>query len=357
MTSGSHLALGARLCLGALLLLALGASCVPGLGPAPPPTATPGPTATPAPPTPTPGPPTATPSPSLVPTQTPALLPAGTRAFVEEFFSPAMGRRMPYAIVLPPGYESNDRRYPVLYLLHGLYGGYGEWLDVGIAIIFDLLVREGDIEPFIVVLPEGDASAWINWPDGGPRWADHFVHDLVQHVDRTYRTIPDRERRALGGLSMGGEGALQTSLRNPDVFGVVGAHSPTMRLTYDNVPVEAYGDEERWRRHQSLWLIQNSDTARRLKIWIDMGDGDPYIFSAEALHEALRAKGVPHAYWTPVGTHEAEYWILHQEAYLRWYSAVFSLPLGSPEVPPGPAGASDTDAPPPEPELPTEGGQ
>lgn len=271
-------------------------------------------------------PPTAAPAPTAAPSPTPALLDGGTLALAEEFFSPALGRVMPYAVVLPPGYAGSDERYPVLYLLHGLYGWYGEWLEVGIAVTMDELLREGEIEPFIIVLPEGDASAWMNWPDGGPRWGDQVVDDLVAHVDQTYRTRPEPERRAIGGLSMGGEAALQIALRFPSIFGIVGAHAPTMRLTYDQVPVEAYGDEERWRHHQSLWLIEHLDHARLLAIWIDVGDQDPYFTSAEALHEALEARGVSHAYWTPVGTHEAEYWVLHQAEYLPWYSAWLHAP-------------------------------
>jgi enterochelin esterase-like enzyme len=279
----------------------------------------PAPTATAVPPTatPEPAPPT---TPTAMPTQTPALLSSGTRAYVDQFYSPAMGRTMPYAVVLPPNYASTDRRYPVLYLLHGLYGGYGEWLDVGIAEITDILLREGDIQPFIIVLPEGDGGAWVNWPNGGPRWSDSLVQDLVPHIDRTYRTLPDRDHRAIGGLSMGGEGALQTALRYPDLFGIAGMHSGSLRLTYADVPVEAYGSEERWRQLQSLWLVENTDAARRLKIWIDVGDQDPYVFAAMALHKALNDRGIPHDYWEPSGVHEAEYWILHQHAYLHWYS-------------------------------------
>jgi enterochelin esterase-like enzyme len=251
-------------------------------------------------------------------------LPGGTTVSPERFYSQSLKNASLYEVILPPGYDRDSRRYPVLYLLHGAAGGANEWVEIGIHKAADGLWSAGAIEPFIIVLPEGGSSYWLNHADGGPRWGDYVVEDLVREIDSTYRTVADRDHRAIGGLSMGGDGALQLALNRPDVFGIAGGHSPTTRLTYDRRPGAFYGDETYWQHHNPLWLIQNKDTARLLKIWIDMGDDDVWLPSAEALHEALLDQDVEHQYAELPGSHEAEYWIGYQDQYLRFYAEAFT---------------------------------
>src|SRR4051794_30148400 len=145
------------------------------------------------------------------------------------FQSAALDRDLGYLVWQPPGYGADPvRRYPVLYLLHGIGGDNREWLGYGVDAAATCLLAAGCIQPFLIVLPQGDEAYWLNHADG-PRWGDAIADDLVAHVDATYRTIPERASRAVGGLSMGGHGALQLAFNHPDVFGVAGAHSPTLR--------------------------------------------------------------------------------------------------------------------------------
>jgi S-formylglutathione hydrolase FrmB len=95
-------------------------------------------------------------------------------------------------------------------------------------------IARGEILPLIVVMPDGGGPThWANWSDGGPRWADYVAYDVVQTVHPRYRTVAAPESRAIGGLSMGGLGALTIALQYPDVFGVVGGHRPSLRLEPD----------------------------------------------------------------------------------------------------------------------------
>ncbi len=148
------------------------------------------------------------------------------------FFSKSVERPTKYNIVLPRGYESSDRRYPVLYLLHGLSQNYQAWSRQGVgfyAPLFDM----------IIVMPDAGNSWYVNWAqsDGGQRndWEDHIVRDLIGHVDATYRTIATREGRAINGLSMGGYGALTLGLRHPDLFVSIGSHSGALEYASSNM--------------------------------------------------------------------------------------------------------------------------
>jgi S-formylglutathione hydrolase FrmB len=251
-------------------------------------------------------------------------LAGGTVVLPEPLYSESLQQPSWYQVVLPPGYFSSERRYPVLYLLHGIAGGAGEWLEVGIHEAADRLWGEGKLEPFIIVLPEGGQSYYLNHANDGPRWADYISQDVVKHIDGAFRTLAEPGHRAIGGLSMGGDGALQLALHHPDVFGIVGAHSPTTRLSYDQRPGDIYGDEEYWQRHNPLWLIHHAQTAQDLNIWIDVADGDVWLASAQALHEALEEQKVPHAYSENPGIHDGEYWVANQESYLHFYAEAFA---------------------------------
>lgn len=155
--------------------------------------------------------------------------------------SQATGRTTPYLVYLPPDYGWNRaRRYPVLTMLHGIggndpTGAYWEWEELGLLATADRMIRDGEIQPLIIVLPQGEDGYWVDQADGGPQWGRFVARELVAEVDRQFRTQPERDRRAIGGLSMGGHGALQIAMNYPTVFGVVGAHSPTLH-THDTAP-------------------------------------------------------------------------------------------------------------------------
>lgn len=142
---------------------------------------------------------------------------------IVEFDAISIGRTTKYMVLLPEGYtDDDDKRYPVLYLLHGLLQNYTVWPMLGAA----HYMNRYDL---IIVMPDAGNSWYINWSenDGGEinNWEDFIIYDLIHSVDQIYKTIPSREGRAINGLSMGGYGAIMMGLRHPSMFSSIGSHS------------------------------------------------------------------------------------------------------------------------------------
>ncbi|AEI41541.1 alpha/beta hydrolase [Paenibacillus mucilaginosus] len=153
------------------------------------------------------------------------------------FFSGALYARKVCQVYLPPSYDaSEDTRYPVIYLLHGLNGDETSWLVKGGAEAqLDRLMGDGTLRESIVVMPSdggyGHGTFYVNWYDGTGRFEDYFLYDLMPSIDREFRTIADRSSRALCGLSMGGYGAFVLALRNPELFGAAASIAGALMST------------------------------------------------------------------------------------------------------------------------------
>ena len=327
----------------ALSLVWLAAACAPALLPAPTPAPTvslkpanlltPRPTLPPATPTPIKLQPTArplatrpvaTPTPTL--TGTPVAASEPLQGFLRDdhLTSPIIGETFAYRVYLPPDYlTATTRRYPVMYMLHGAGGNYTEWSDSFLPEQIDRMIVADEIEPMIVVMPDdGESNYFANWDNGGPRWGDYVTEDVVGTIDQRYRTIARASGRAIGGLSMGGLGALNLGFQHPDVFGVVGSHSPSVRLTPDPTLWFLTGDNF-W-QNNPIWLAKNASGLESLKIWLDVGSDDIWLPNIEAVHSTLVAEGLQVEFHEFPGPHEAEYWIEHVPDYLRFYSSALS---------------------------------
>jgi enterochelin esterase-like enzyme len=242
---------------------------------------------------------------------------------VEEhaFHSESLGREMPYIIYLPADYERDDARYPVLYLLHGLGADRNEWVEYGLLHRADSLIAVGELPPMVIVLPEGEQSYWVNHVDGAP-WGDYVAIDLARHVDATYRTRPKPAQRAIGGLSMGAHGALTLSMTFPDRFGVVGAHSPSIRPVAQTLP--QFGTGEAFDERDPIALIEAGRMPPGVRLWLDAGDEDWWLPSVFRLREALATRNVPFTWRAWPGTHDSPYWAEHVDDYLRFYGEAFA---------------------------------
>jgi enterochelin esterase-like enzyme len=239
--------------------------------------------------------------------------------FDTELWSPILQQYMMYRVYLPPDYFSTEeaRRYPTLYLLHGAGGNYTEWSDSLLPERLDDMILGGLVQPMIVVMPDGGSRTyWANW-DEGPRWSDYMAYDVVGEIDRRFRTSAFPGGRAIGGLSMGGLGALQVAMRHPDVFGVVGGHSPSIRLEPD--PELWFLSPTSFLAHNPMWLATYPGSQRML-YWLDVGADDWWRPNIEELRHALVAAHLAVVWNVFPGTHEAEYWIDHVPDYLRFYS-------------------------------------
>jgi len=234
------------------------------------------------------------------------------------FASAALGRTMPYYAYLPPGYEETGRSYPVLYLLHGMGGSYEEWRSFGIFDAADRMIRSGEIEPVVIVLPQGDRAYWVDHANGGPAWGRYTASDLVAEVDGRFRTLIGAETRAIGGLSMGAHGALQLALNYPGTFGVVGAHSLVLRRP-DTAPAYFGGATEYAKRDPMSIVRARPELARSVSLWIDIGEQDPWSPIARQFNTLLDGLRIRHEWRIGPGDHSAAYWSGNLARYLRYY--------------------------------------
>lgn len=226
---------------------------------------------------------------------------------------------MAFTVFLPPGYDSDSTvRYPVLYMLHGLGGDHRQWIRAGLLAKAEELMASGEIDPFLIVLPDGDRGYWLDHANGGPRYGAYVKDDLVGMVDRSFRTLATRDARAIGGMSMGGHGALQLALNSPGTFRVVGAHSVALRTKAQAFPF--FGDSAYFEAHDPVSLVSSrSIGARQLVIAIDIGTEDPWEGAAASFHRRLQSTGVVHEWRQAEGGHDEAYWSAHLADYLRYY--------------------------------------
>jgi enterochelin esterase-like enzyme len=263
--------------------------------------------------------PTASPTPSVRGTPVTVTEPLQGTLIDDRLNSPIIGQSFAYRVYLPPDYlHSTQRRYPVLYMLHGAGGNYTEWTDSFLPEAADRLIVANEIQPMIIVMPDdGEATYYANWSDDGPRWGDYITQDVVSTIDQRYRTLPRAASRAIGGLSMGALGALNLAFQHPDVFGVVGAHSPSVRLEPD--PALWFLAGQNFWDNNPVWLIEHRSGLESLQIWIDAGTDDIWLPNIEAVHQALVEHGLHPMWHVFPGPHEAEYWIEHVPDYLHFY--------------------------------------
>ena len=216
--------------------------------------------------------------------------------------SKTVGTNRKVLIYTPPGY-SKGKKYPVLYLLHGIGGDEKEWYKGGHPeIMLDNLYAENMVEPMIVVMPNGRAmkddraSGNIMAPDKVQAFAtfeQDLLNDLIPFIEKSYPVIEDRELRAIAGLSMGGGQSLNFGLGNLDKFAWVGGFSsaPNTKKPEELVPDPAAAKEK-------LKLL-----------WISCGAKDGLINISKRTHDFLLTNGVPHIYYEiPGGIHDFKVW-------------------------------------------------
>jgi len=252
--------------------------------------------------------PSATPLPSATPQPsptTPACNSQQGRIQRDYLLYEHLPQPLEYLVYTPPCYaEQPDRRYPVLYLIHGQSFTHEQWDRLGADEAASALASAGEAAPFIIVMPRD--RVWT--PPSDDPFGQALVERLVPEIDQTYRTLPDRAYRAIGGLSRGAGWALHLGLTRWDLFGAIGAHSP----------VVFWSDSEKLRG----WLrdIPPEDLPR---LYLDIGEKDrPEIMeSATWLENLLTEEGIAHEWHLFQGYHEEDYWQAHVEEYLRWYAA------------------------------------
>ena len=242
-----------------------------------------------------------------------------------KFESKLVGYPVEYTIYLPADYETSNRSYPVLYLLHGYSDDETGWIQFGEAnMIADKGVANGDYPPCIIVMPDGKVSWYVNSFDGKDPWEDMFIKEFIPFIEKEYRIRPQKEFRAIAGLSMGGNGALLLSMRHPDLFSSCVAMSAGTFTdeeiiaddSYDRYFGNIYGPKtknavsEHWKTYSPLYLLDSVDKEKlkSIRFYIDCGDDDFLYKGNSALHVKMRDLGIPHEYRVRQGGHEWSYW-------------------------------------------------
>ncbi len=308
-------------------------------------------------------------TPPAAPTAAP--LPEGLSTV--SFFSPAVNRQMKFDIVLPADYSTTDKRYPVIYLLHGFMQNYTVW---GRNLAAAFYARElGDL---IVVMPDAGNSWYINWAQNNNgqlnNWEDHLIKDLIPYVDAQYRTESSRAGRSIAGLSMGGYGAFTLALRHPDLFVsmastsgalaharnrataiAAGAAMPRPRSTSESeqmaqadafistiidIPGFSKQDDrhpdgidfltvEQAQAHDPFHIIYNVPKTRLPHIYIDSGMEDDLINTALEFMQILLINDVPFEFKQAQGRHNSEYWRRSVGHFMASQSEVMQRALGN----------------------------
>ena len=227
-------------------------------------------------------------------------------------------------VYLPPDYDTSNARYPALYLQHG--GGEDEtgWIRQGKAnFILDNLIARGNTKPMIVVMANGYATRagyvppdLTGKPFGSPEFMkvmqermgafeDDMTQALMPFVDKTFRTIPDRDHRAMAGLSMGGMQTFQVTFNHLDLFSYIGGFSGAGNPFLTGAKFDA-------KTAYNGALADPSAFAKRVHLlWIGVGTNEPERMKSglESLHTSLDAGGVQHVFYESPGTdHEWQTW-------------------------------------------------
>ena len=238
---------------------------------------------------------------------------------VRQLDSKLMGRKMNYGVILPANYQAGSgRRYPVVYLLHGLTGHFENWLER--TSVADS-VRDRDM---IVVTPEGE-DGWYtdSYAKEGDKYESYIVKELIPEIDKSYRTLADRHDRWMAGLSMGGYGSIKFGLKYPEMFSVVGSFSGAIgaaTITEKTFPGnigksidEIFGPPDGViRKANDPFDIIRRATPERIKvypfIYLDCGTEDFLFQNNREFVSLLVEKKVPHEFRQLPGGHTWKYW-------------------------------------------------
>jgi S-formylglutathione hydrolase FrmB len=229
-----------------------------------------------------------------------------------------------YAIYLPAGYETSQRSYPVLYLLHGATDNHTGWVQFGeVQRIADKAIQDGTATAMIIVMPDGDTGkmGYFNGIAGNWNYEDFFFQEFMPAIEKAYRIKAEKRYRAIAGLSMGGGGSFMYALHHPELFssscplsayiGPLNLEEQKTRIKQsdpgvtDEAQIKAY-----FEKHNALELINRmpEDQKKAVRWYIDCGDDD-FLYEGNCLvHIAMRKKDIPHEFRTRDGAHNWTYW-------------------------------------------------
>jgi S-formylglutathione hydrolase FrmB len=239
--------------------------------------------------------------------------------------SQVLKQKLGMNVILP---EVGEGPFHTFYLLHGLSDDYTTWL------------RRTRIEwfvkdlPLIVVMPDG-FRGWYTDNEKGPAYGRYIGEEVVAFVERNFPARGDRDARHIGGLSMGGYGAVRTAFRYPDVFSSANSHSGALvhgsadwslpedredRRAYPEEMHHVFGTRPEGSLHDILALARSARVAGLLpRLLLDCGVDDFLVDANRRFHHELTHLKIPHEYHEYSGAHEWGYWELHVQEAIRFH--------------------------------------
>jgi S-formylglutathione hydrolase FrmB len=265
-------------------------------------------------------------------------IPANPRVQTIQFESKLVGKTLPYNVLLPVNYnqpDSRTKRYPVVYLLHGLTGHYTNWLEK------TKLVDYAAAYDFIIVMPEGN-DGWYTDSASLPtdKYESYILQELIPDVEKRFRAKGEREGRAIGGLSMGGYGALKFGVKHPEMFVFSASLSGALDAA-SWTEGDLKGLEFIWRTLQPVFGAEKSEaraandlrklfselTAQRIAalpyVYVDCGTEDGLFEINRSFVDILTKQKIPHEYRQLPGSHSWAYWDSQVQEVLRIASKRF----------------------------------
>jgi S-formylglutathione hydrolase FrmB len=252
--------------------------------------------------------------------------------------SQSAGRPVGFCALLPPGYDAAPKKqFPVLYFLHGIGEDQTFMFTTGAWTLIEEAQEQKRLGDFVIITPAAGRSFYINSKEGRTRYEDFFIHEFIPAMERSFRISRLRSGRAIGGVSMGGYGALRFAFKYPQMFSSVAALMPALMQSLprgiSNMNLAAFigpafgtpVDEDFWRANTPFVYARTANLAG-LKIYFATGDQDEYGFDAgtRALDQLLSARHVAHAAHIYPGGHSGGFVAAHVEEALQFVWNAFS---------------------------------
>lgn len=217
-------------------------------------------------------------------------------------------------VYLPPCYDSkSDIRYSVLYMLHGQTSLEDQWVRIGLLSKMDELIAQQSVEPFIIVLPNEIRS---NTDSFKSKFGDAVVEEVIPFINQHFNVCNEKNCRAIGGLSRGGNWAVHLGFSNPELFTAVGAHSAPL----------FYGEIS-----NILKIANSPDKIEALPIfYVDVGNRDEDYKDVILFYDTLKNLNIRRYFYNNLGYHDEAYWRDHVEDYLLWYNSQLNPPSQTP---------------------------
>jgi S-formylglutathione hydrolase FrmB len=220
----------------------------------------------------------------------------------------------PVSVVVPKGADEGERG--MLVFLHGRSGDNGSTTDD--EEFFEALANQGEEAPIVVFPDGGDSSYWHDRGTGD--WGSYVVDEVIPQMAERFGADPDRV--AIGGISMGGFGALDLAIKNPDRFCAVGGHSPALFLSGAESAPGAFDDAEDFAENDVLaTAAADPDVLASQPVFLDAGRKDPFVPGVTQLADSLETAGADATVrLNRPGGHDEDYWNAHWDEYLGFYA-------------------------------------